>query len=707
MDVMTHQAEGQPLRSSASLRIVPKLAKPRRRWGLGLHLLLFGLVLLLPALGLGAVSAWQAVRAYQSAFEARLSDTARALALALDSEIQTLEAGAKALASSPALRLASDDQVPALHEWATEIGRSVGAVRVIVNDAAPGHRQLLNTGIPQGAPLPPPSQPGQGAWTLIRRVVESGKPVMSDLFSARVFDVQVVAAAAPVLRDGRVERVVVFSTDPERFARLLAAQGLAGGAVAGLADGQGRLVARSRDFQQFVGMPVPQWYSAVAGSSEGIFRGTNAEGVATLFGFRRLQAARDWGVVVGEPLAAYNASWQAPLLQLLVGAALVLALAAFAAAFLARRMLIPVRALQRQADKTAAGLSNSLASGIDVPPTSVREFEALRVGIAAADAALRAGEAQFQTAFEQAPIAMSQSDPTTGRLLRVNNAYCRLVDRPAAEVIGRPFSDLVHPEDRDTDLDGWRRMAAGGSLIHEIEKRYVRPDGSVRWVRVSVSPVCDPASGRVVRTLAALLDMSERRASEERQMLLTRELDHRAKNALAVVQAALRLTPKDNPHAFARAIEGRVMALARAHTLLAEARWVGADLRALAVGELAPFLDTTANHAIGPSADLDGPSITLTPEATQPLSMALHKLATNATKYGALSTPNGRVALSWHADPSIGMLSLQWLERGGPKVNGSPARQGFGSRVLEATVRSQLGGRLTRRWEPAGFECTI
>lgn len=680
---------------------------PRRRWGLGLHLLLFGLVLLLPALGLGAVSAWQAVRAYQGAFEARLRDTARALALALDSEIQTLEAGAKALASSPALRLASDDQVLALHEWASELGRSVGALRVIVNDAAPGHRQLLNTGVPVGALLPPPSQPGQGAWDLIRRVVETGQPVMSDLFTGRLFDAQVVAAAAPVFRDGRVERVVVFSTSPERFARLLAAQGLAGGAVAGLADGQGRLVARSRDYQHFIGTPAPPWYATVAASREGIFHGTNAEGEASLFGFRRLQAARDWGVVVGEPLGAYNASWQAPLLQLLFGAAVVLALAAFAAAFLAGRMLIPVRALQRQVDQTAAGVANNMSPGIYVPSTSVAEFEALRVGIAAADAALRAGEAQFQTAFEQAPIAMSQSDPSTGHLLRVNNAYCRLVDRPADAVIGRPFSDLVHPEDRDADLEGWHRMASGASPIHKIEQRYIRPDGSVRWAKASISPVCDPASGRVVRTLAALIDMSEHRAAEERQMLLTRELDHRAKNALAVVQAALRLTPKDDPHAFARAVEGRVTALARAHTLLAEARWVGADLRALAFGELAPFLNTTSNCGMGPSADLDGPPILLAPEATQPLSMALHELATNATKYGALSVPTGRVSLSWHAEAAIGMFWLRWFERGGPQVSGSPTRMGFGSRVLEATVSRQLSGHLTRSWEPAGFECTI
>jgi two-component sensor histidine kinase len=202
--------------------------------------------------------------------------------------------------------------------------------------------------------------------------------------------------------------------------------------------------------------------------------------------------------------------------------------------------------------------------------------------------------------------------------------------------------------------------------------------------------------------------VTDRTAAAERQELLMRELDHRAKNALAVVQAALRLTPKDDPSAYARAVEGRVAALARAHTLLARAQWTGADLRAMAEGELAPFLDTGASApGAGPRAELDGPPLALKPGAAQALSMALHELATNATKHGALSASGGRVSLSWRVDRASGELRLRWVERGGPRVSAPPARRGFGSRVLDGTVRGQLGGAVSRAWEPAGLVCEV
>jgi two-component sensor histidine kinase len=188
-----------------------------------------------------------------------------------------------------------------------------------------------------------------------------------------------------------------------------------------------------------------------------------------------------------------------------------------------------------------------------------------------------------------------------------------------------------------------------------------------------------------------------------------RELDHRAKNLLAVVQAALRLTPKDNIADFVKAVEGRVGALARTHTLLAEGRWEGAGLRQLILAALAPFrsAEQSGEGAPTPRADLRGPEVTLAPPAAQAVSMALHEFATNATKYGALSAPAGRVSVSWDIDAEAGWLRLRWMETGGPEVDGSPDRRGFGSRVIEATLREQLGGSVERRWEPAGIVCDI
>ena len=218
---------------------------------------------------------------------------------------------------------------------------------------------------------------------------------------------------------------------------------------------------------------------------------------------------------------------------------------------------------------------------------------------------------------------------------------------------------------------------------------------------------------------------AEIQAGEARLRLLAREVDHRSKNALAVVQATLRLTPKVDAAAYAAAVEGRVSALARAQTLLAEDRWRGASLHALLRAELAPFVAPDGDTA-GPRAELDGPPVLLPPALVQPLAMTVHELATNAVKHGALSALGGRVRVSWRladtvaeagaeagdrlvGDRLVGdrlagaRLALRWAETGGPALAGPPARRGFGSRVMESVVRGQLGGSLACSWEAPGL----
>jgi two-component sensor histidine kinase len=195
----------------------------------------------------------------------------------------------------------------------------------------------------------------------------------------------------------------------------------------------------------------------------------------------------------------------------------------------------------------------------------------------------------------------------------------------------------------------------------------------------------------MLRADAALRDR------DARQALLVREVDHRAKNALAVVQAVVRLTPAEDPGAFQRAVQARVNALARTHTMLARGGWTATDLRALLEAELAPHRDAVV---------LDGPAVPVPATAAQPIALVAHELATNAVKHGALSQPGGRVAVSWRV--ADGALGLRWEESGGPEVAGPPARRGFGSRMIEANIRGQLGGTVSAAWEPAvAYEMSV
>ena len=249
----------------------------------------------------------------------------------------------------------------------------------------------------------------------------------------------------------------------------------------------------------------------------------------------------------------------------------------------------------------------------------------------------------------------------------------------------------IHPEDRRAMHGALAATLAGEAPHYEASYRYSRPDGGLLWVWVRGAVAArDPGTGAALSIAG-----------------VAREVDHRAKNALAVVQSVLRLTKADDPRGYARAVEGRIAALARAHNLLARNTWAGAGLRAILSQELAPYLASNDGAAPRGRALLDGQPVTLAPGAAQPLSMALHELTTNAAKHGALSVPAGRVVVAWWVEPAGGALRLRWTERGGPEVAGRPARRGFGSRVLEGTMCSQLGGSTRTLWEPEGLVCEM
>jgi two-component sensor histidine kinase/CheY-like chemotaxis protein len=165
---------------------------------------------------------------------------------------------------------------------------------------------------------------------------------------------------------------------------------------------------------------------------------------------------------------------------------------------------------------------------------------------------------------------------------------------------------------------------------------------------------------------------------------------------LAVVQSILRLTKTQNVDAYVAAVEGRIKALSVAHNLISQSRWEGADLARLATEELEPY-------RAGDAISMNGPATMLHPRRAQTLALAVHELATNAAKYGALGRPSGKVKLSWRDDE--GGLTIEWLESGGPTVR-APDNQGYGTRVIRASLE-QLGGSAVFDWRPSGLCCVL
>ena len=198
-----------------------------------------------------------------------------------------------------------------------------------------------------------------------------------------------------------------------------------------------------------------------------------------------------------------------------------------------------------------------------------------------------------------------------------------------------------------------------------------------------------------MRASGVTIDITDLKQAEERRTLLIREVDHRARNALAVVQSIVRLTKAKTIDNYVRAVEGRIRALSTAHVLLSESRWEGADLSGLVDEELAPYKTGEAERIF-----VEGPAVFLQPSTAQILALVLHELATNAAKYGALSNTSGSVQLSWRLDN--GDLHLEWQETGGPSV-ADPASRGYGTKVITESVERQLDGTATFDWRPGGL----
>jgi two-component sensor histidine kinase/PAS domain-containing protein len=258
-----------------------------------------------------------------------------------------------------------------------------------------------------------------------------------------------------------------------------------------------------------------------------------------------------------------------------------------------------------------------------------------------------------------------------------------------------------HPEDMEVM---WARVAKAvdpeGNGRYDVEYRVKQLDGSWRWLSAwgLVEFEGQGAKRTPIAIAGASRDLSERKRAEELQRLLANELNHRVKNTLATVQSIVNQTLRGaaDIESARAATNARIISLAGAHDLLTVRNWSGADVADLVARSVAPF-------ALG-QVTLDGPSLDVSPTQALALSLALHELATNAAKYGALSQPEGRVELRWKAQDD--QLNLSWRESGGPHVV-PPSRRGFGSRLIENALCRDLDGRARLEFAPEGVTCLI
>jgi PAS domain S-box-containing protein len=317
---------------------------------------------------------------------------------------------------------------------------------------------------------------------------------------------------------------------------------------------------------------------------------------------------------------------------------------------------------------------------------------------------LRQQEQRWNATYEHAAIGIVEID-AEGRFLRVNESICGITGLSREELLGWRLFSRTHPDDRDMDEELYRRQVAGEIGFYSIEKRFVRKDGRVIWCSIRSSTVRD-ADGSFLYGVRVVQDITERKDAEERQKLLIDELNHRVKNTLATVQSLATQTAHgaESPQAFRQAFEGRLIALSQAHDQLTRRHWSSADLRAIVSAATAPYLDKGKEQVT-----IVGEDVTVRPRVALTLALVIHELTTNAAKYGALSTPAGRIEVRWRVvrGPTLPpLLWIEWVEQGGPPV-AKPTRRGFGTRFIEGSVVVELQGTARLHHDAAGLRCTI
>jgi PAS domain S-box-containing protein len=321
-----------------------------------------------------------------------------------------------------------------------------------------------------------------------------------------------------------------------------------------------------------------------------------------------------------------------------------------------------------------------------------------------AELALAERTLQLALAGKAARVGSFAYDIDTERM-QISAGYAAIHGLPdeATEITCNEWQLGVHPEDRV-------RWEAIRSRAHRErwpeyswEYRIVRPGGEIRWVEARVFVSYD-ADGRPQRAVGVDIDSTARKHAEEQQRILNAELDHRVKNVLATVSAIAAHT-KDSSRSmdhFVAALDSRIHSMASTHELLSSSRWEGVSLRELVRRELAPY-------ASNDNTCIKGPDVILRAEAAQTTASVLHELTTNAAKYGALSKPEGRVAVCWRLasnGQAPGPLTIEWHEAGGPPVQ-APRNSGYGTSVIAELLPYELGGTARLAFNQEGVQCRL
>jgi PAS domain S-box-containing protein len=341
---------------------------------------------------------------------------------------------------------------------------------------------------------------------------------------------------------------------------------------------------------------------------------------------------------------------------------------------------------------------NHKVTGITTTATDISDVRSLQSEQRDLSDELASTLQRYETALRGSNVTVYTQD----RDLRYTSISNPMFDRGIDEFIGHTDEEVLPAEGRST-ITALKQAALETGSPQDSEICIPTPSGE-RWHDLHIEPLRD-ITGAIVGLSCAAVDITERKEGEAHLRLLMRELTHRSKNLLAVIQAMARQTARHvgSIDAFLAQFGARLQALATSHDLLVQESWYGVSLLELVRSQLGHHMDR-----VGTQVSLDGPGVVLKPEAAQSLGLALHELATNAAKYGALSVPGGHVSIRWRRMPATEGHGVEicWDEERGPKVK-QPKQRGFGSMVIEQNLTRALDAEVSMNFASGGLRCRI
>ncbi len=563
----------------------------------------------------------------------------------------------------------------------------------------PGGQQLMNL-----FPIETSARRNPEAIAAQQRAFATKSPLIAGVFRCTNRSEWIPTVAFPVFRTGQPFRELSISIRVDAFMRLLNSVHLPEGWIAGIADTEGRYLTRTAGGPSVVGQPVSEGWHETLGRA-GITKFQSLEG-DEIVNANEVLSLGGWTVAIAVKESVLEAPVSSTLRWAISTGVIVSLLSLMFAIYVARRITRPIQDLERNAAALVSGYPASLADSL---PEVGRVWDALQTAVAERqrfEQNLQVSEELLRTAAEGAQFGAHDFDAVTGRL-KWSLQLKRMVGHNCAghDVSQETAASFIHPEDREQTKAVLCDIIKGEQQSYEIEFRIVRSDGEVRWVIDRGQIIRDAGSGRVLRVIGVLIDITGRKHNELRQQTLLKELSHRVRNTLAIVQSISMQTLRStkDPAQFADVFSERLMALARAHGLLTQRAWEGAPLDSIVKEAIAPFLSSAGESAF----KMNGPAADIPANSAITLALMFHELLTNAAKYGALSEPHGRVTIEWDIIEAAGgkQLGLRWAEEGGPTPQ-KPSRLGFGTRLLTMSA-DQLDGQMEIDYAPGGLRCHL